>query len=207
MNACIWTNGELIHSRKALRESGDADMIIAADGGARHLEQLGIKPHIIIGDMDSIETSLLNEHSSIERIPFPAEKNRTDTELAIDLAFERGCSQVTLLAATGGRIDHMLGNIALAAKYPGRVAIIEGNATLVAIDKSRKCRLKGKIGDRVSLIPLGSSVSEVRTAGLKYKIDREDLSIGTRGISNELDEENACICISSGLLLIYSERS
>lgn len=207
MKACIWTNGELQHAQKARQESADADIVIAADGGARHLEQLGLKPHVIIGDMDSIKDSLWRQDSSIERISFPREKDKTDTQLAIDLAFERGCSQITLLAATGGRIDHTLGNVALTAKYPGRVAIVEGNMTLVAIDKSRKCRLKGSVGDRISLIPFGESVTGVRATGLQYHIEKEDLKVGTRGICNKLNAESACICISSGVLLVYSEQS
>jgi len=207
MKASIWTNGELYNSQKAREESAGADMVIAADGGLHHLEELGLNPHVIIGDMDSIDAWLLDKNSSIERITFPAEKEKTDTELAIELAFEKGCSQVTLLAATGGRIDHTLGNIALTAKYPGRVAIVEGNTTLVAIDKSRKCRLKGNVGDRISLIPFGESVTGVRATGLQYHIEKEDLKVGTRGISNKMDAENACICISSGVLLVYSKQS
>jgi thiamine pyrophosphokinase len=206
MKACIWINGDLNNADKARQETLEARMIIAADGAVRHLAKLGLKPHVIIGDMDSIDTTLWDGDPGIERITFPEEKDKTDAERAIELAFERGCSQATLLAATGGRMDHMLGNIALAAKYPGRVAIIEGNATLVAIDKSQKFRVKGKRGDRISLIPFGESIENVRTTGLKYKIEKEDLPVGTKGISNELEGEDACICIASGLLLVYSEH-
>ncbi|MBN1758198.1 MAG: thiamine diphosphokinase [Chitinispirillaceae bacterium] len=207
MKACIWTNGELNSTKKAREESADADIVIAADGAVRHLGRLGIKPDVIIGDMDSIDDSLRDDDTGIERITYSPEKDKTDTELAVEMAFERGCSQVTLLAAAGGRMDHMLGNIILTAKYPGRVAIIEGNATLVAIDKSQKIRLHGAIGDRISLIPFGNSVADVMTAGLKYGMKKEGLPVCTKGISNELECENACICISAGILLVYSEHS
>ena len=207
MRACISTNGELFDLKKARLECSTADIIIAADGGARHLEKIGLKPHVIIGDMDSIDASLWDEDSSIERIVYPAQKDTSDTELAVDLAFNRGCSQVALIAATGGRMDHLFGNICLTAKYPGRVAIIEGKMTLVAIDKSRKLRINGKPGDRVSLFSFGESVANVKASGLKYEIENENLLVGTRGISNEMNANGACVCVSSGLLLAYTENS
>ena len=201
IKACIWVNGELRFADKAKEATVESDLIIAADGGTRHLSMLGIKPHIIIGDMDSTDRSLWENDVSIERIVVPEEKNKTDTELAVDLAFERGCFQVTLLAAMGGRIDHMLGNVLLVAKYPGQVAILEGESTLVAIDNTHKLKYKGNIGDTLSLIPFGKSVEKVQTVGLKYQLDNEDILIGTKGISNQLSSKECYTCISAGLLL------
>jgi len=202
MKACIWTNGELRFAEKAKKATIESDLIIAADGGARYLSILDIKPHIIIGDMDSIDKSLWKDDSKIERIVYSEEKDKTDTELAVNLAFERGCFQVTLLAAMGGRMDHMLGNVSLVAKYPGQVAILEGDSTLVAIDNTHKFQLKGNVGDIISLIPFGKQVKKVQTIGLKYPLEKEDLFAGTRGISNPLISTECCTCISDGLLLL-----
>ncbi|MGD9200640.1 MAG: thiamine diphosphokinase, partial [Chitinispirillia bacterium] len=85
IKACIWVNGELRFADKAIKTTVESDLIIAADGGARHLSVLGIKPHIIIGDMDSIDRSLWENDVSIERIVVQEEKNKTDTELAVNV--------------------------------------------------------------------------------------------------------------------------
>ena len=103
-------------------------------------------------------------------------------------------------------MDHTLGNVSLVAKYPGRVAIVDGDATLVAIDNTRKFRLHGTPGSVVSLIPFGRSVEKVTSIGLRYPIEKEDLTVGTRGISNRLSAHESCTCVAEGLLLAYAEQ-
>mgnify|MGYP006305911129 CR=1 FL=1 len=206
MNASVWVNGELRGAERARELTTAGDLRIAADGGARHLWKLGLKPHVVIGDMDSLDHSLWENDPSVERIAASSDKDKTDAELAVDLAFERGCYQVTLFAATGGRLDHTLGNVSLVAKYPGRVAIVDGDATLVAIDNTRKFRLHGTPGSVVSLIPFGRSVEKVTSIGLRYPIEKEDLTVGTRGISNRLSAHESCTCVAEGLLLAYAEQ-
>jgi thiamine pyrophosphokinase len=118
----------------------------------------------------------------------------------------RGCKQVILLAATGGCLDHTLGNIALLASYPGRVALFDGISTLIAVDKSEKCKLHGRVGTRVSLIPYGLGNFTVRTNELKYALRDECLNSATHGLSNELFQTESCICVSNSVLLVYIEN-
>jgi len=204
--ACIFCNGELKNSVRVKRAASNCDLLIAADGGARHLAGLGLQPGIIIGDMDSIANDMWKDKSGIVRIPYSPDKDMSDVELAVEYALEQGCQEIILVAAVGGRLDHTLGNVALVASYPGRIAILDGVSTLVAVDKSEKCILHGQVGTPVSLIPYGSGPFTVRTKGLKYSLGDESLHSATHGLSNELSLTEACVCVSNGILLVHIEN-
>jgi thiamine pyrophosphokinase len=204
--ACVFCNGQLSNPAKAIQIAKECDMLIAADGGAKYFVNTGLTPQVVIGDMDSVDSDMWKYNSGIEYIRYPEAKDKSDTELAVEYALGRGCKQVILLAATGGRLDHTLGNVALLASHPGQVAIFDGTSTLVAVDKSEKCILHGNVGTRVSLVPYGDGSSRVRTNGLKYALRDECLNSATHGLSNELSRTETCICVSNGILLVYIEN-
>ncbi len=201
--ACIFCNGELKNSARVKRATSNCDLLIATEGGAKHLAALGLQPGIIVGDMDSIDTDKRTDENSIVRIPYSPYKKKSGVELAVEYALEQGCQEIILVAAVDGRLDHTLGNVALVASYPGRIAIIDGVSTLVAVDKSEKCILHGQIGALVSLIPYGSGPFTVRSKGLKYSLGDETLHSATHGLGNELSLTEACVCVSNGILLVY----
>jgi thiamine pyrophosphokinase len=192
--ACIFCNGRLSNPEKVKQIAKDCDLLIAADGGVKYFIDIGLTPQVIIGDMDSVDPDIRKNNRGIEHIQYPETKDKSDTELAVEYALGRGCKQVILFAATGGRLDHTLGNIA------------DGISTLIAVDKSEKCKLHGRIGTRVSLIPYGFDNFKVRTNGLKYALRDECLSSATYGLSNELSRTETCICVSNGILLVYIEN-
>ena len=204
--ACVFCNGQLENPANVKQITNDCDLLIAADGGAKYFFDIGLTPQVIIGDMDSIDSDMWKSKSGIEHIRYPAAKDKSDTELAVEYALEHGYEQVILVAATGGRLDHTLGNIALVAGYPGRVAIFDGTSTLVAVDKSEKCMLHGRIGAIVSLMPYSTGLLKVTTKGLKYPLQDECLISATHGLSNELSQTEACICVSDGILLVFIEN-
>jgi len=200
--ACVFCNGELGTPDQARAALVHAGLIIAADGGAKHLAALGVKPDVIIGDMDSLDSETGWNEDAVVRVVHPPAKDRSDAELAVEHAFSHGCSQVTLIAAVGKRLDHTLGNIALVAAHPGRVAILDGALTLVAVNPTEKCVLHGEIGTPVSLIPYGQAEVRVRTRGLRYPLNSQPLRSPTHGLSNELSETKASVCVSKGILLV-----
>lgn len=204
--ACIFCNGQLNNTAKIKQIAKDCDLLIAADGGAKYFVDMGLTPHIIIGDMDSVDSDTWKNNSGIKHIRYPIDKDKSDAELAVEYALEHGCKQVILVAATGGRLDHTLGNVALIASHPGQVALFDGISTLIAVDKSEKCKLHGRVGTRVSLIPYGSGSSKLRTNGLKYALWDECLNSDTHGLSNELSKTETCVCVSNGILLVYIEN-
>ncbi len=205
MEGCVFAGGVLKDAEAARQVARRCDLIIAADGGAKHAAALGLRPHVIVGDMDSADRTLLQDSKEAELIVWPQEKDKTDTELGVELAFKRGCGEVTLLAAVGDRLDHTLGNVMLVAKHPGRVEILDGRATLAAVGPSKEYRVHGEIGTIVSLIPYGSLVEKVKSTGLKYPLTGSDLTLGTRGMSNEIRQSEASVSVNRGILLVYVE--
>ena len=99
-----------------------------------------------------------------------------------------------------------MGNIALVAGHSGRIAILDGFSTLVAVDKNQKCVLRGRIRAIVSLMPYSTGTLKVRTNGLKYPLQDDYLISATHGLSNELFQTEACIWVSDGILLGYIEN-
>ena len=208
MNACIFANGELDFQPHLAPRSGDCiscDCIIAADGGARHCLKLGFKPDLIIGDMDSIDFAAELTYDGIEKISFPREKDKTDTECAIDEALKRDFSQVTIIGGVGGRIDHTIGNLALVAKNAGKVALVTKDGLLIGLGASHECKLDGPVGSIVSMIAWGEN-AKIRTRGLKYPINNESLETGSKGISNEIEVSPSSIYVTAGRILLFLEK-
>lgn len=95
--------------------------VIAADGGIRHAETLGLKPSLWVGDFDSCTIAQEKTYSNIEQIAFPSNKDRTDGQLAIEAAVARGATQLILCGAFGGsRFDHSLAHITMAVALAER---------------------------------------------------------------------------------------
>jgi thiamine pyrophosphokinase len=180
---------------------------IAADGGAvnahKHFE---LAPHVVIGDFDSMNDAarIWCENAHAEFIRYPSEKNETDLELALNLARERGTTELTVLGAIGGRFDQMISNVLLLIK-PAQLGI---STRIAGIDFEAQIATKsttviGKIGETISLIPLTERVDGIVTQGLRYPLRNETLYLGTaRGVSNELVAELGLVSFASGLLLI-----
>ncbi len=120
-------------SRALRRAVQEADLIICADGGLRPIHALAIAPQVVIGDFDSVEPTLVEwarGHGST-LVPHPQDKDKTDVELALDHAIERGATEVDFFGVLGGRVDHMLANVALvtlATSRGIRTRIIDGRS-------------------------------------------------------------------------------
>lgn len=89
--------------------------MIAVDGGLKGAKELGLVPDVIVGDFDSVDPAVLAFYRKMEHIVWevPAGKDDTDTELALKRAMAMGAGEIVILGATGGRLDHMIGNIQL----------------------------------------------------------------------------------------------
>jgi thiamine pyrophosphokinase len=206
----IFANGELPYLEKARLLLQPDDYMICADGGTRHALALGLTPHLVIGDMDSINKGEWQdfEKSGVSVELFPQDKNETDLELAIHRALELDAEEVIIIGALGGRLDQTLGNIALLATPPGNSRNIRIDDGVEEIFFCRnQAQVHGRNGDIVSLIPWGNPVHGIQTEGLKWTLHSESLyPEKTRGISNEMIREVANIKISSGVLLIVHTR-
>lgn len=206
----LFANGVLPDDAAALAVLQPDDTLIAVDGGARHLERLGLRPHILVGDLDSLADDEVQafERAGTEIRRFPRQKDETDLELALREAHAGGCHEIIVMAALGGRMDQALGNLYLLLQP----AFVTANARL---DDGRvevfwvrhKAVVRGQPGDTVSLLPLLGQVEGVVTRGLRYPLHGETLyPEHTRGISNELVETEATVALARGTLLCLHER-
>ena len=188
---------------------GDADLVIAADGGAIWLDELGRRPDRLVGDLDSVDASLVErlEAAGTRVDRHPAAKDESDTELAIRCALDAGADEIVLVAAmSGARLDHELANVLLLA-HPalrGRdVRIVRGPISLRVLHGGERLALDGGVGDTVTLLALGADASGVTTGGLRYPLRGEALGVGaSRGVSNEVVEPPASVALEHGTLLV-----
>jgi thiamine pyrophosphokinase len=190
---------------------GKADLVIAADGGAESLVALGIQPHVLIGDFDSVSTATRAqvEERGAEVIELRVDKDWTDTEVALRLALKRNATEVTVFGALGGpRIDHLLGNILLLTApwlHGCDVRLLDARHEIFLARGDGS--IAGYPGDLVSLLALSQVVEAVETEGLQFPLHREPLYQGaTRGVSNELAAERARVRHGAGELLIIHYR-
>lgn len=188
-----------------------AGALICADGGAEPVFAAGLRPDLVVGDMDSITPSLRDRLMSedILVVQHPPEKDQTDMELAIEHALAYAPTHLTILGALGGaRLDHTVGNLLLLAQSSLRAIDIRmetERSEALAVWSERE--VTGAVGEYVSLLPLTASVEGIQTSGLRYALHGEALMQGyARGVSNELTAERATITVSSGCLLVIHER-
>ncbi len=191
------------------------DLVVAADGGARHAGRLGTTIDLWVGDGDSLGE---DELAGLVAAGVPVERSRpdkdeSDTELAIAAALRLGADGVIIVGALGGpRIDHALANIALLAmpELAGRPAVILDGRSRVSLVRAPapdgaavERPLDGRPGDLVSLLPMGAGVEGVTTHGLAYPLADEPLPPGpARGLSNVRTSRDAAVVVRRGLLLI-----
>jgi len=202
----IFANGELSTTNASLPPDAT---IIAADGGAKHCLALGIIPHVVIGDFDSLskkDIAALNAAGS-EFIRHPTSKDETDLELALDYSLGLGASEVTLYSLLGGRWDMTFANILLlaSARYSGiRFRILDGNAKAFILHGGETLDIEGQPGNKISVIPLNGPASGICYTGLRWPLKNATLPFGSpKGVSNELLTTEASIALDEGLLIVF----
>ena len=206
----IFANGVLPDVNKAHLLLQSDDYIICADGGTRHALALGVRPHLVIGDMDSLEKGRLHElqKSDVSIELYPRDKNETDLELALNRAIDLNPKQIIIIAALGGRLDQTLANITLLTdpRLSAFDVRLDDGVEEIFICRDQ-IQVHGGSGDLISLRPWQGVVPDIQTKNLRWPLNHETLYPDkTRGISNEMTSNTASISIGSGLLLIVHRR-
>ena len=174
-----------------------ADLVLAADGGARFLTAIGVTPAAVVGDLDSLDPEIAArlEGEGVAFVRHPVRKDVTDGELAVDEAVRRGAGEVLLAGATGA-LDHTLGHLAIlrrlaAGGVPARLVGPDLSVTVLIAPAS--VRLAAASGVRVSLVPLGAD-STVTLRGLDYPLERGVLPADAcLGIGNHVATDGAAL--------------
>ena len=207
MKCVIIANGDLEYSKKTAGIIREAGLIVCADGGMRHLRALGLLPHAVIGDFDSAlpEDKLYFEEKNIS---YPSRKNETDMELCVSWALLNHATDLTLLGATGTRLDHTLANIYLLKKLAGLgipARIIDKHNTIYVV--TDQIELKGRPGDLLSLLPITEKAAGITLQGLEYPLEDAAMEMGSSlGISNVFKETIACVTVREGILMVIQSK-
>lgn len=207
MHWVLLANGPLVLSPAVRALISTADLLVGVDGGSRHLHALERLPDVAVGDMDSIPANLLAHYreACVEVHLHPPKKDATDLELALELALDRGADRISILGATGGRLDHTLGNLFLLARcLPGGIpaCIMDHEQCIHLTDQT--LTLEGAAGDTLSLLPATPEACGVSLTGLEYPLHDATLTFGTSwGMSNVFVETRATVTLRSGRLFVF----
>jgi thiamine pyrophosphokinase len=206
MRAYIYTGGEIFPDNITEHPKGD-DLVIAADSGWNNAKALGEKPTILLGDFDSLGEK--NIPKGVEVIRVPAEKDLTDTQLAVDLALSKGARDIVIVGGLSGRLDHTLSNVAILEHLEvlqahcvitdgrNRVRFIRNNSTLIPRGAYRY----------LSLIAADPVVKGVEIDGVKYPLKKAKLRRTHQyAVSNELTGNCAFIAVKKGGLFIVESN-
>ncbi len=199
MNICYIVGAgdcfELIIKKKS------EDLIIAADGGYKYLEESDIKPDIVIGDFDSLGTVPFGENV----IKLNPVKDITDMNAAVDIGLERGCSEFHIYGACGGRIDHTLANIQLVASLARKniKAFIHDGKTVITALCNGSMRFSKKYKGYISVFAHSDECSGIYLKGLKYTLENGILkNTFPLGVSNEFIGCESEIVIGQGTAIV-----
>ena len=202
MGICYIVGAGEFTARGLCPEAGD--FVIAADGGLRALEGLGIKPDLLIGDLDSLGDHPLPDGVPLEK--HPVEKDDTDTGIALAQGYAMGYRDFALYGCAGGRVDHLLANFQSMCRYSklgASVRLIAPEYDAYALSNSSMLLPHRPAGTTVSIFCHGNKAEGVTLRGLYYPLDGYTLTCDhPLGVSNQHTAEYAEVSVSNGTLLI-----
>jgi thiamine pyrophosphokinase len=176
---CVLVSGRLRRTPRLLRQVAGA-RAIAADNGMAHALTLGLAPELWVGDFDSAPPDLMARHGDVEREVYPAAKDASDSELAVDAAVRRGARDIVLVGGFGGQSDHALSHVMLAVKLAR-----EGFAAMVTSGDEEACplipgrhRLDLPAGSRMSIIAL-SDMGALSLSGVQWPLEKRHVLFGS----------------------------
>lgn len=205
MKAVIVADGDAVPVDRAI--AADADLLIAADGGALLCSRWGLLPQLVVGDLDSLDADHADQLARVGArvVAHPADKDESDTEIAVRAALDAGADDIVVLAALGGdRLDHELANVLLVAapELRGRLRLVRGSTTVRALYGAMRLELSGSPGDLVTLLPLGDATG-ITTEGLRYPLQQGSLRAGAaRGLSNVVVRAGGSVTLDAGALIV-----
>ncbi len=181
-----------------------SDLVIAADGGYSHLQALGIKADIILGDFDSLD------HIPQDAKVFPVEKDDTDAMLAVRKGLEMGYGRFVLYGSLDGpRLDHTLANFQTLQFLAdqGAAGYLVGLTYAATVVKNGSLRFRPACTGVVSVFCMGADARGVSLTGLKYPLKDGSLTAGfPLGVSNQFTDSPATVRVEQGSLLVLYDR-
>ncbi|MBI2766214.1 MAG: thiamine diphosphokinase [Chloroflexi bacterium] len=204
MRALLIANGETPSPALLAALAAEADVVVAADGGADKALALGIVPHAVVGDLDSVTEATRNSLPADSFHPVD-DRDTTDLEKAIVWCMAAGVTRIDIVGAGGGRADHALANLSVLVEFRDGpelhiaddyfdIRLVQGTA-----------RIDAPVGTVVSLVALGACTG-VTTSGLRWELVDHPLPFSPYGVHNEVVESPAMVTVAAGDLLLFEGR-
>jgi len=209
MKVLLLANGEPPSQMLLARLAAEHDLFIAVDGAALKAVRLGTLPDIVSGDFDSLDLGAAHlALPDAEFLPTP-DQYKTDLEKAVNIARDRGASEITIAGAAGGRIDHTLGNFSLLLRWREElpdfpVAVVEDGSEVRAV--TGQITLAAELGDVVSLLSYDGK-ARVSIRGVRWPLEDHLLPLGVWGLLNEAVTPEVKITAAGGSVLVCHLRA
>lgn len=194
-------------------ENISPDCIIGIDRGLEFCYRNQIVPQYILGDFDSIRPEVIGWYREQKEIPireYKPEKDATDTRMGLELALKLGSDRIFLLGATGGRLDHYMGNLQslVVPAMAGKEAwILDEQNAMTVLSRSRTIKKECAFGKYISFFSMGDEVRGITLSGFKYPLKDYDMTnFDGIGVSNELAEDTALVEFRQGFLLMVMSK-
>lgn len=206
MKAFIYTGGSILAENVTEHPKGD-DITIAADSGCINAKKLGVIPQTVLGDFDSMREKDIPENAEILRVP--AEKDFTDTQLAVDTALKKGANEIIIIGGLDGRLDHTLSNLGILEDLNAKnihAVILDGKNRIRYINSTST--LIARSGYRyLSLLSLSDKAKGVSVEGCKYPLKNATLERKFQyAVSNEIVGNCALISVRKGGIYVIESR-
>ncbi|MHA1767966.1 MAG: thiamine diphosphokinase [Promethearchaeia archaeon] len=180
------------------------DIIYAIDKGLEVCDELKLPVAKIIGDFDSVNSNILKKYPKEKILRYSCDKDKSDTELAVDIALEENFQEIIILNSEGGRLDHFIFNVLILSKKPYTIKILAPDGVLWALQTETESIVELKPKTIFSLIPLNKCI-DVTLSGSKYELEKVTIEHSTLTLSNVANGEIR-VSLKSGLLLFFTEE-
>ena len=179
--------------------------VIAADSGIRHAGLLGVVPELWLSDFDSVSNTLLQANPEVPREVFPTDKDKTDGELAVDAALQRGAASLALVGAFGGsRQDHVLLHLTQAIRLAEQgipTVLTSGDQVGQALSCGRTHAFDYPDGTLFSILPF-SDLAGLTVAGAKWPLNAVEVPFGSSLTMSNVVEGQLTITLKQGRALL-----
>ncbi len=205
----IISGGHVSHDLLLMLLKNNYDYVVAVDHGMDALWVLGYNPDVILGDFDSCNNRALDyfRREQVPEIRFNAEKDMTDTDLALEKMIEKGITSADMVGTTGTRLDHTLANLMMLFKYENRInlTVLDKNNRIFVAKKFMEINKEGY--HYISLLPISNKVTNVNLSKVKYPLREATLlRESSYAVSNEMVNQVCQLTFEDGKMLVIQSK-
>jgi len=200
--AVLVANGRLRWTEALAALAAAGEPLLAADGGADHLARIGLRPDLLIGDLDSV-TPRTRAWVGEDRVLHRPDQDRTDLEKSLIHALDvMGLERLTVLGALGGRVDHETGNLGLLCRRALGERLLFREPAGILLATRAVLELPAEPGELWSFWTFDPDV-RVTLEGVRWPVEAGPVDAGGRpSISNEAVGETVRVVPTGGAVVV-----